>query len=206
MKIKIWTRASEFNHPVCFPLSTFLFWFKKPPGESGEMWTRRTEWVVSCEQEEEEEREMSEDTTQSYHHLYYSAHADPAKELEKLNQAQPGIKLPSSPSSDEARPFTDRWETERWRPDWTWTPFQSIYGGENCDSKQERTPEEQQPAVVTNQLHLHHHHQPAQLPQQAGGEQAEVLLQLLLSPFRLLLCSSGLSGRNLLGCPCLQVK
>ena len=84
--------------------------------------------------------------------------------------------------------------------------FQSIYGGENCDSKQERTPEEQQPAVVTNQLHLHHHHQPAQLPQQAGGEQAEVLLQLLLSPLRLLLCSSGLSGRNLLGCPCLQVK
>ena len=53
---------------------------------------------------------MTEDKT-SYHHLYYSAHADPAKELEKLeklNQAQPCIKLPSSPSTDQPRTFTER--------------------------------------------------------------------------------------------------
>ena len=57
--------------------------------------------------EREEGREMAEEGT-SYHHLYYSAHADPAKELEKLNQAQPCIKLPSSPSTEEPRTFTDR--------------------------------------------------------------------------------------------------
>ena len=38
---------------------------------------------------------MTEDTM-SYHHLYYSAHADPVQELE------PCIKLPS-PSRDETR-------------------------------------------------------------------------------------------------------
>lgn len=49
--------------------------------------------------EREEGREMTEEGT-SYHHLYYSAHADPAQELEKLNQGQPCIKLASSPSKD----------------------------------------------------------------------------------------------------------
>ena len=44
---------------------------------------------------------MTEDAT-SYHHLYYSAHADPVQELEKLTQAQP------SPSKDETPPFPAR--------------------------------------------------------------------------------------------------
>ena len=43
---------------------------------------------------------MAEEGT-SYHHLYYSAHADPVQELEKLSQAQPCIKIPSSPSKDD---------------------------------------------------------------------------------------------------------
>ena len=43
---------------------------------------------------EREVREMREDKT-SYHHLYYSAHADPVEELEKLTKPPPCIKLQS---------------------------------------------------------------------------------------------------------------
>ena len=48
---------------------------------------------------------MSEDT--SYHHLYYSAHADPVEELEKLTKPQPCIKL-QSPVRDESETSRDR--------------------------------------------------------------------------------------------------
>ena len=48
---------------------------------------------------------MSEDT--SYHHLYYSAHADPVEELEKLTKPQPCIKL-QSPVRVESQPSRDR--------------------------------------------------------------------------------------------------
>ena len=41
---------------------------------------------------------MTEDKT-SYHHLYYSAHADPVQELEKLTQV---------PSKEDTPSFPDR--------------------------------------------------------------------------------------------------
>ena len=49
--------------------------------------------------------DMAEDT--SYHHLYYSAHADPVEELEKLNKPPPCIKL-RSPTKDGDGAFQSR--------------------------------------------------------------------------------------------------
>ena len=55
---------------------------------------------------EKEAREEAKEEA-SYHHLYYSAHADPVQELEKLNKPPPSIKL-QSPTKDESRTFQAR--------------------------------------------------------------------------------------------------